>query len=510
MSQGVFQSEKTDARDGEIRFSAVLTDRAAAVIMNPATEDIAPEIAYIINAKLNETMARSERLRMPINVFTDLEIEQNIGRDNTYDYAIIKIRPVWDPTLAFSCSNFWSRITFSRPNIVKLESRSSYIRKETLTPEVVELTKSLFKTAITESVREIEQHTPESIKSVIPVPVVDKSYETIVIPKGTLLFRGIHDMNYLTSAFAGVKSGNKKTPGAYCLGINHRVFFYPYPFVANLVSDYNHIIMFVTTRDLTLVRLMSPSKGTYHKRSTAIVNCGNLSGCHLGEEHANPMDPCINYDIVPHNVTGIVGIFGEDITNLKKNPPKYLPYFNKYFTTFTDSLGRVGLPEVILHPRQIPNVKELIKGDTVYPQPGDYNEIHGKGALQKIVDINYQIDDFKTWYSQNKSDFNYIYLHVMDNDFPKIQALMDAFMSEGGLDLGDDHPYHLKMNRKNGMFQIVEFSNDQTDLIAPDFSVQTTDLIRKDIYPSTTGASRPLRRTTLRRRTLRRKLLKSR
>jgi len=90
----------------------------------------------------------------------------------------------------------------------------------------------------------------------------------------------------------------------------------------------------------------------------------------------------------------------------------------------------------------------------------------------------------------------------MDNDFPKIQALMDAFMSEGGLDLGDDHPYHLKMNRKNGMFQIVEFSNNQDDLIAPDFSVQTTDLIRKDIYPSTTGASRPLRRTTLRRRLL--------
>jgi hypothetical protein len=505
MSQGVFQSEKTDVRGGELFFSAVLTDRAAAVIMNPATEDIAPEIAYIINAKLNETMARSERLRMPINVFTDLEIEQNIGRDNTYSYDIAKTRPVWDPTLAISCSNYWSRITFSRPNIVKLESRSSYIRKETLTPEVVELTKSLLKTAITESVREIEQHTPESIKSVIPVPVVDKSYETIVIPKGTLLFRGIHDMNYLTSAFAGVKRASKG-PGAYCLGINHRVFFYPYPFVADLVSNYKHIIMFVTTRDMTLVRLMSPSKHTYHKRSAAVRNCGDFHGCHLGEEHANPNDPCINYDIVSNNVTGIVGIFGTDTTNLEKHPPKYLPYFNKYFTTFTDSLGGVGLPEVILHPRQIPNVKELIKGDTVYPQPWEYNAIHGKGALQKIVDIDYKIDDFKTWYSQNKSEFNYIYLHVMDNDYPKIQGLMDAFMSEGGLDLGDDHPYHLKMNRKNGMFQIVEFSNNHGDLIAPDFSVQTTDLIRKDIYPlSTTGASRSLRRTTLRRR-----LLKSR
>ena len=329
-------------------------------------------------------------------------------------------------------------------------------------------------------------------------------YETIVIPKGTVLFRGISDMVELTSAFAGIRVKRPGEPN-YCLGINHHVFFYPYPFVANLVRNYEHIILFVTTRDMTLVRLMSPSKDTYFNYGPAIRNC-KIPGCHLGRaEEGGPFEPCINYDIVSNNVTGMTGIFGEDNTNLKNNPPKYLPYFNKYFTTFTDAEGRIGLPELILHPRQIPNVKELIKGSTVY-DPISYNEIHGKGAWDKIMNRRVQIDDFKTWYSQNKSDFNYIYLHVMDNDFPKIQGLMDAFMSEGGLDLGDDHPYHLKMNRKNGMFQIVEFSNDQTDLIAPDFSVQTTDLIRKDIYPlSTTGASRPLRRTTLRRR-----LLKSR
>jgi hypothetical protein len=334
--------------------------------------------------------------------------------------------------------------------------------------------------------------------------MADNSYDTIVIPKGTILFRGLHDMVELTSAFAGLRVKRRDQPN-HCLGINHRVYFYPYPFVADLVSNYKHVIMFVTMRDMTLVNLVSPGRYTYHEYGPALRNC-RIPGCHLGSgEEGAPHEYCINYDIVSNNVSGVAGIHGADGINLREDPPKYLPYFNKYFTTFTDAKGKIGLPELILHPRQIPNVKELIKGDTVYPDVIDYSAIHGKGAWDRIMNRRAQIDDFKTWYSQNKSEFNYIYLHVMDNDFPKIQALMDAFMSEGGLDLGDDHPYHLKMNRKNGMFQIVEFSNNQTDLIAPDFSVQTTDLIRKDIYPSTTGASRPLRRTTLRRR-----LLKSR
>ena len=331
--------------------------------------------------------------------------------------------------------------------------------------------------------------------------MADNSYDTIVIPKGTVLFRGLHDMVELTSTFAGIRVKRKDAPN-YCLGINHRVYFYPYPFVANLVSNYKHIIMFVTKRDMTLINLVSPARYSYHEYGPALRSC-NIPGCHLGiGQDSNPREYCINYDIVSNNVTGVTGIHGGDGFELRNDPPKYLPYFNKYFTTFTDAKGTIGVPELILNPRQIPNVKELIKGDTLYPNVIDYDAIHGKGAWGRIMNRREQIDDFKTWYKQNKSDLNYNYLHVMDNDHPKIQGLMDDFMSEGGLDLGDEEPYHLKMNRKNVLFQIVEFSNNHADLIAPDFSVQTTDFIRKDIYPLSTGSSRASRRRTLRKRSL--------
>ena len=323
--------------------------------------------------------------------------------------------------------------------------------------------------------------------------------KTVVIPKGTVMFRGIHYMEHITSIFAGRPIKDKSRPN-YCLGINHRVYLYPYPFVADLVSNYDHIIILVTTRDITLMNMMRPDGYVYHQAGTALRVCEKTPVCQLSTK-----GDCINYDVVPHTVTGMVGIHGDDEKYYREDASKYRPYLNKYFTTFVDAIGRVGLPELVLYPRQLPNLKELIKGDTVYPNVIDYDAIHGKGAYDKIVNRREQIDDFKTWYKQNKSDLNFNYLHVMDNNYPKIQGLMDEFMSEGGLDLGDEKPYHLKMNKKNGLFQIVEFSNNHEDLIAPDFSVQTTDFIRKDIEPlrAPSGSSR---RRTLRRR----RLLKSR
>jgi hypothetical protein len=78
-------------------------------------------------------------------------------------------------------------------------------------------------------------------------------------------------------------------------------------------------------------------------------------------------------------------------------------------------------------------------------------------------------NDFKAWYSSNKSKFNYKYLHVISSTKIKVmQDLMDEFMSERGLDLGDDEPYHIKINKKTGFFQIEEFSDNLSELIAPD------------------------------------------
>ena len=61
---------------------------------------------------------------------------------------------------------------------------------------------------------------------------MEKPYVTTIIPKGTLLFRGVSSIADLTGDFAGILSVNS----TYCLYPNFNVFFYPYPFVADITA----------------------------------------------------------------------------------------------------------------------------------------------------------------------------------------------------------------------------------------------------------------------------------
>ena len=500
----MFQSEKIYPANAnnpthfEVDFT--LTDRAVQILMNPRERGVTFEVARIVVDKLNKIVSVSERLKA-----------KNPWGHMTPD--ILGVFDVTDP-MDYSMSgntfgginNAWCDVKFIPPNIVKLTTSDSInLGREKPTPEISDLTITLFKKSIIEAVNEIEQLTPEALKLQVKTIPSPYDYETIIIPKGTLFFRSIRTADEFTHIFLGTNT--KRKPNDFCMSMNHRSYFYPYPFVSDVVSKYyEYVVMFVTTRDMKLINQMN-SKNSYWKPGKSVIRIDKLPGCHYKnpDENADNYEPAINYDIVSSDVNGIVGIHGQDGETLLEQKSKFLPYFNKYFTTFTDSAGKIGLPELVLNPRQFPPIKQPTNiVETIYKRL-EYMEIHGPDVLATI-EIKEKVDDFKPWYTQNKSKLNFIYLHVMKNDPPAIQNMMDDFLSKGGLDLGDDEPYHLKMNKKNGLFQIVEFSNNHADLIYPDFSVQTTEFIRKDIYPlSTTGASRPLRRTTLRRR-----LLKSR
>ena len=204
-------------------------------------------------------------------------------------------------------------------------------------------------------------------------------------------------------------------------------------------------------RDLKLVNLILPSKFSRDSRKTktgGIVSCDELEEqCGVS---GRAYDPCVDYTKVPKDVSGMIAIAKADAETLNSQKLSFRHLANKYFATYKDSRNIVGVPEFILHPR-IDNT----------PQTET-------------------IPDFKPWYSSNKSKFNYNYLHVMKKDTDKVRALMDDFMSERGLDLGDDEPYHLKINKKTGFFQIEEFSDNRSELIAPDLSqIPTGDLVLK-------------------------------
>lgn len=276
-------------------------------------------------------------------------------------------------------------------------------------------------------------------------------YETIVIPKGTLLFRGMHNPATLTADFAGMLVDDK-----FCLNENYNVFFYPFPFVSGSVAPYRYMVIYVTTRDLNLVNLIIPSKFNRQSRQRetgGIVSCDKLPAqCGFtGREY----DPCVDYTKVPKNTSGMIAIAKADAANLRSQKLVFKNWQNKYFMTYKDSRNLVGVPELILHPRV------------------------DKTPLTETI------PDFESWYRANKQGFNYIYLHVMISEPGGVQRLMDDFMSEDGLDLGDDEMYHLKVNKRTGFFQVAEFSNNRSELLSPGSSLKPTgDMVlkQKNIY----------------------------
>jgi hypothetical protein len=275
-------------------------------------------------------------------------------------------------------------------------------------------------------------------------------YETIVIPKGTLLFRGMHSTATLTSDFAGMLVKKK-----FCMHENYNVFFYPFPFISGAIDAYQYTVIYVTMRDLKLVNLILPSKFNREDRET---NIGGIVSCHKIKDKCGvsgrDYDPCVDYTKVPGDISGMIAIAKTDAENLNTMKSLFRQWA-KYFITYKDSRNVVGVPEFILHPR----IDKTPQTET--------------------------IGDFKKWYSSNKSKCNYNYLHIMSSDPNGVQGLMDDFMSEGGLDLGDDEPYHLKINKKTGFFQIEEFSNNRSELIAPNLALKpTADMIlkRKSLY----------------------------
>lgn len=280
---------------------------------------------------------------------------------------------------------------------------------------------------------------------------MDKPYHTTVIPKGTLLFRGVNSVVDLTVDFAGILSSHSN----YCLYPNYNVFFYPYPFVSETVKKYPHICIFVLTRDIKLINLISPSP---YVRSDRLEGKGGIISCDKIEPECvtkgRPYDPCINVEVVKDkSVVGMLGIAQTDAQSLRRLILKggdTSIYYNKYFKLYKDSHHNIGIPEFVLYPKK-----------TVEPQKTE------------------QIEDFSEWIDKNKDELNYVHFHIMDYDRLDLEEVMENLMSSEGF-----KGMHAAINVETGFFQIIELSKEFKK--TNDLSKESDDFIyttaKKDDY----------------------------
>lgn len=190
------------------------------------------------------------------------------------------------------------------------------------------------------------------------------SFQTIIIPKGTVLFRGI---NYDTASnYMTIFNDLVGFPGSqyYKIDPNMNVFFYPVPYVSDSVKIYDIHILYITQYDIELLLLVEPSDMSRSNKETSkykdiFTTCTNLGLKNKCGQDMNPNDPCFTYDMLKQfpQIDGYIGIAEQDTELLTK---KYKDMLLKYENTdkikqiipsiVSNSRGVISIPEIVIHP----------------------------------------------------------------------------------------------------------------------------------------------------------------
>lgn len=275
-----------------------------------------------------------------------------------------------------------------------------------------------------------------------------KEHQVTILPKGTLLFRGVRDASQFDDDVMGLKILDLKDarkPVETCLSPFYTVYFYPFPFADAFISDFSHYGVYVTTRDMTLLCLISPSKMTRGDRHTAdgpTTTCATIDGKTLGcGILGRPYDACLKPTFLAEfpDVVGTLAIANEDRnafqTILQNKDGMVAKSLGTYVFPYLDAGDKEkqgGIPEIVLHP---------------------FNR-----ALQVAYKtIRVPLSEF---IGTHKEHLNYQPLVVLKRTDEAILNLMKGLTSPAGFTIdASTAPVHAKINPSTGFFQLVELSD---------------------------------------------------
>jgi len=209
---------------------------------------------------------------------------------------------------------------------------------------------------------------------------------TTIIPKGTLLFRGVKDVK---SDFAGIPLSD----GSYKLTPYHNVFFYPYPFVADLdrahYDDFtyynNSVEVYETLHPIEIVSLITPSPFTRAER----MRNQFLTNCDKVYKEGRTYDPCFMKEFIYKfpTVMGMEAVGRDDGIKFREAMKDLPEKEQKYFYWSSNS-------------RKI-NPANSIKEYILYPLKKRYTTI---------------VKDANAWMKDKKHEFNYRHIASLSRE----------------------------------------------------------------------------------------------
>lgn len=185
-------------------------------------------------------------------------------------------------------------------------------------------------------------------------------FQTITLPKGTALFRGIdaEATAAATDIFADL-IGTHIPAQTRCIAPTANTFFYPAPYVSNCIQPFSTHIIYLTNYPLELLLLIAPSKNTRISTPTPLITiCSNISQYDkCGRKHPD-YDPCLTEKAITlfPNISGYIAIAESDAYSFMEQYRQYMAQgkrieLSQMMTCISsNSRGLVSVPEIVIHP----------------------------------------------------------------------------------------------------------------------------------------------------------------
>jgi hypothetical protein len=198
-----------------------------------------------------------------------------------------------------------------------------------------------------------------------------KSFSVVTIPKGTVLFHGFqgnyngraNETKIMTELF-----GDLDESGLYCASNHTQKFFYPAPFMGDVVYKFQIYGVYILNYDVNVISFVLPDKSLHSEHGSldsATIRCNHVS------EQGNDKDECgMEYKSQDHCLTeillkehpdihGYIAIHNTDgalyksafYSQLKNAYPNYTSMTTPMVVS--DSKGLVAIPEIVLHPYHV-------------------------------------------------------------------------------------------------------------------------------------------------------------
>lgn len=194
-----------------------------------------------------------------------------------------------------------------------------------------------------------------------------ESFETITLPRGTVLFRGISMEREGTGRidsdrpFTELIGATSSIYNAFCVDPHQLTYFHPAPLVSDTVQQYPMYVIYLTNYDLELVLMVNPSTRVRDVPTAVTVPCTEIQETTRCGGPVRNSDPCLTphmFKEFPH-IHGFIALTKNDsaryTTGYFPHAIRELPHYARMTVPFVaeNATKRMGMPEIAIHPYHV-------------------------------------------------------------------------------------------------------------------------------------------------------------